>query len=116
MRWTLLALLVAVACAACPPAVEPGPFDASGDYPAPPDFVVEEHAEDSPAGLASPCGRACENLRVIGCSDGYPHKGVTCYRGCLSAAKHQRLPTRCWIDARSIDGARACGGLRCRPR
>ncbi len=94
----------------------PGPITpnpATGDYPAPPDYRVEELEEGTAAASASPCGVVCEHLRAIECSDGYPRKGVSCYRGCLSMAKHQQIPTRCWLAAASLDDVRACGGIRC---
>jgi len=85
-----------------------------GDYPVPPENAVEELPEGSARASASPCGKACANLATLHCPEGSPTKaGISCYRGCLSMAKQQRLPTKCWTDATSIASVRACGGIRC---
>jgi hypothetical protein len=86
----------------------------AGEYPAPPDNEIAEHPEGSTLALTSPCGRACENLRRLDCSEGFPTpQGKSCYLGCLSMARDQRVPTRCWFGAMSVEAVRACGGLRC---
>lgn len=118
MRALFLLPLSAALLLACPAPRPPGPppdEDAdAGDYPVPPENLVEELPEGSPQGLSSPCGKACENLRRVPCREGFPtREGVTCYRGCLSMARHQRVPASCWAAASSPAEARACGGLRC---
>lgn len=88
----------------------------AGDYPSPPDFAVNEHPDDSPAALSSPCGMACANLRTVPCREGFPNKqGVSCYRGCLSMAKHQQVPTACWSTKKTPEAIRGCGGIQCIP-
>lgn len=55
------------------------------------------------------------NLEFLGCREGRTNAlGVTCYRACLEMASHQRIPTKCWATAQSINAVRACGSqLRC---
>ena len=102
-----------------PKLTEPGYVEKTtdaGDYPFPPFYVVEELPEGSSAAALSPCGQACAALRTIGCSEGFPNKqGVTCYAGCLSMAKQQRIPTSCWTLSRTSEDVRRCGGARCLP-
>lgn len=86
----------------------------AGDYPFPPDYAVEEYAEGTAAAALSPCGKACEALRKVGCPEGFPDKrGVSCYLACLSMARHQRVPTACWISRATQEGVRQCGGIQC---
>lgn len=108
-------LLVLSACPAPqPPTTTVEDTGEAGDYPGPPEWTVVELPEGSAQGLASPCGKACVNLKKIGCREGGPTKaGVSCYRGCLSMAKQQRVPTACWAGAKSAESVRSCGGIRC---
>jgi hypothetical protein len=122
MKLSLLvaaALVLLVACSSSPPPppkpIVPIDADDRGDYPDG-DGAIEEHPEGSLAAFSSPCGKACEQLRAILCSDGFARAGVTCYRACLSMAHHTRVPTGCWIMSKSIADARACGGIRCLER
>ncbi len=106
--------LVLVCCGSPPVVTAPEHETDAGDYPSPPDNAIEEHPEGSTLALSSPCGLACENLRRIECSDGFPTpQGISCYRGCLSMARDQRVPTRCWTGAKTVNAARDCGGIRC---
>lgn len=111
MRSVFVSLGLALLLSACPPPpIVPTPEGPeSGDYP-PPGGGVEAFPDGSPQALSSPCGRACAALARIPCSEGLK---ATCYRGCLSQAEHQRVPTGCWISAKTPPEARACGGLRC---
>jgi len=92
-----------------PPVVEV----VTGDYPEPPDYHVFEHEDGSPGAASSPCGLACANFAALGCAEGATHKGVSCYRGCLSMARVQRVPATCWREAKTREAVRACGGVRC---
>lgn len=86
----------------------------AGDYPFPPDYAVEEYEDGTAAAALSPCGQACEAIRKVGCPEGFPDpRGVTCYRACLSMARHQRVPTSCWISRTTQAGVRQCGGIQC---
>jgi len=86
----------------------------AGDYPYPPDYAITEFPEGTAMAASSPCGKACEALRAVGCPEGAPTKqGVSCYQGCLSMARHQRVPTACWISRTSREGVRQCGGIEC---
>lgn len=117
MRVTLIVAAMLTTLCACPspPLPEPPVVEVvTGDYPEPPEYRVIEHVDGSEAAAASPCGLACANLKAIGCSDGDATKGVSCYRGCISMARHVRVPVTCWRQAASVDAARACGGIRCR--
>ena len=117
MRSVAALLAAAVLLSACPsPQPLPVPVDIvdvdpTGDYP-PPGGVVEVFADGSPQALASPCGKACTNLDAIGCPEGALKN---CYRGCVTAATHVRVPTGCWAGARTREEARWCGLLRCVP-
>lgn len=107
--------LLAILLLGCPSNVTPSPHpvvEVDGDYPAD-GIPPEEFPEDSPMGLSSPCGKACDNLRKIPCVEGYPKNGVSCYRGCVSMARYQKIPTVCWMTARTQAEARGCGGIRC---
>lgn len=112
----LLTLLPFLLLAACPAPAPVEPRVTTGDYPEPPENHVVDEGEGTTAAALSPCGRACEHLRIIECSDGYPARGVTCYRACLSMASQQRVPTKCWSEAATVAAARKCGGLRCLER
>ena len=119
MNRTITLIAFAIALAACPKPVPPDApvVDADGgDYPAPGELPDTRLLDGTPEADASPCGRACENLRAILCSDGFPYKGITCFRACMTMATQQRVPTKCWSNATSLEAARACGGLRCRTR
>lgn len=104
----------ALVLAGCPLSPQAPPVD-----PVPPDWPAspgdaELHEDGSSQAAASPCGRACENFRRVGCSDGQPTSaGVTCYRACVLRARLVRIPSRCWASAASVDAVRACGGVRC---
>ncbi len=110
----LVGALLLVACPTTIAPVSPAVTDPDGgDYPGPDGLIVAE-VDGSEAAAASPCGRACANLARIACREGSPSKqGVSCYRGCLSQASHQRLPTSCWARAQTPTEARTCGALRC---
>lgn len=105
--------LVLVACYECKdpqcsnlPPVEP-------DYP-PSNGVVEVFPDGSEAAAKSPCGRACETFRSLGCSEGQPTaNGVSCYRVCLHAAALRKLPVSCWANAKSKPDLRSCGSVKC---
>ena len=81
------------------------------DYPADGQIVVT-YADDSPEALGSPCGRACSNLKALGCPEG---KSSLCYRACVKQASLERIPVTCWTNAKTQDAARACDRLRCLP-
>lgn len=118
MRSSALVLLFAVLFLGCPeppkPVPHPLPPNAidSGDYPGP-DGVIEVFPDGSKEANASPCGKACANLARVPCKEGSTRAGVSCYRGCLEMASHQKIPTLCWSLAESQAAVRACGGLRC---
>lgn len=108
-----IALLALFLLAGCPSPTTPTVEPADGDYPDA-SGVVEVFEDDSAGAAASPCGKACANLARLHCPEGSPTRaGVSCYRGCLSMAKQQRVPSSCWSLAKTPDDARACGGLRC---
>lgn len=96
-------------CSNVPP-VDPVPPDW---YPRASEPLVIE-TDGSEAAAKSPCGRACENLKRIGCPEGESTSNVTCYRACIAMASKSRIPAACWASAKSQEAARACGrGLRC---
>lgn len=106
--------LALVACYECKdaqcsnvPPVEP-------DYP-PSGGVVEVFPDGSEAAASSPCGRACETFRALGCSEGEPtpKTQTSCYRTCLHAASLRKLPAGCWARAKTKEELRACGQVRC---
>jgi hypothetical protein len=112
----MFAFLLVDAVGGCFGPVHPTPLEEpdAGDYPAPPLNIVEVFPDDSEAALSSPCGKACYSLRRIPCREGYPTAaGVSCYRGCLAMASQQRVPTKCWMLAKTPAEARDCGGIRC---
>lgn len=112
---TIATASMLVACPDPPKPPTPLPPNAidSGDFPGP-DGIIEVFPEDSGAAQSSPCGKACANLARIPCREGYTNDaGVTCYRGCVTMAEYQRVPTTCWALAKTKEEARACGGLRC---
>jgi hypothetical protein len=119
IAFTALALAGGLLACPPPPIVEPPHVIVetdAGDYPFPPDYLLEEFPEDTAAAAMSPCGRACESLRGVGCPEGFPTKqGVSCYRGCLSMARHQRVPTSCWTLSKTAEDVRRCGGIQCLP-
>lgn len=80
------------------------------DKPPPPD----------PDGKGTPIGDACTNLRRLGCIEGTPNVGRTCFENLSRRAAILPVPAPCLRDAMSIDAARACGSpqtlrVRCVP-
>jgi hypothetical protein len=70
--------------------------------------------EDEALGAETQCGRACAQLRTVGCPEGHKIKnGDTCYHVCTSDVP-RTLPVQCVIKATTVDQMRACG-VRCLP-
>lgn len=110
------------ALAACYKCLDPSCSNVAPVDPTPPDWyppsgapiVVETDGSDAAA--SSPCGRACENMRRLGCEEGQPSAtGVSCYRVCLKQASLERVPAECWARAASVSELRQCGLVRCVP-
>lgn len=114
MRFSLFAIAL-VSFAACYNDNDPNlpPID-----PRPPDWypgdseIVEVFPDDSPQAATSPCGKACANLKTLGCPEG---KSKLCYRACVKQASIEKVPIVCWQSAKTQDAARACDRLRCLP-
>ena len=107
MRLHMLAALAFVACyrdndPKLPP-VEP-------DYPAAGQLPPIAYAEGSAEAEASPCGKACANLKEIPCPEGL---SKACYRACVKQASLERVPITCWTHAKTPAEARECGLVRC---
>lgn len=81
-----------------------------------PTAYEDAKAEDEAAGVQTPCGRACSQLRTLGCSEGFqPKGGDTCYRTCSNdaATGAPSLPVQCVIKAKTVDAVRKCQGIAC---
>lgn len=114
----LVACLVVAGCYKCidpqcsnVPPIDPAPPDW---YP-PPGAPIEVLRDDSLEAATSPCGRACANLKQLGCSEGDGSQTVSCYRICLRQASLSRIPAECWASAHNVQSLRACGLIRCVP-
>jgi hypothetical protein len=117
-----IAAAAALAIAACYECKDPQCSNVPPVDPVPPDWyppaggniVVETDGSDAAA--SSPCGRACDNLRRLGCPEGRGSDGgVSCYRICLKQASLERIPASCWAGASNVTTLRACGRIRCAP-
>lgn len=72
------------------------------------------HASEDPL-----LARACENLRLRGCPEGFDANGATCAQHLARRAELVEVPAACLADAATVEGVRACGGpgtlrVRCR--
>lgn len=106
-----LLLLCAALTAACYDPKDPKVPPVDPGYP---DEVVTVYPEDSAEAAASPCGRACAQLRELGCPEGAASTtGVSCYRVCVHASQLKSLRPSCVAGAKSVDAVRACGTVRC---
>lgn len=61
-------------------------------------------------GVGTPNGEACQRLREVGCVEGFPKNGRTCFehlqeRGNLNIP----IPTDCIVDAGDRESVRRCG-------
>ncbi len=113
----IVTMLWATGCYRCDgPNCSNIPSDIQPDYPASSE-VVETFADDSTQALSSPCGKACENFRKLGCPEGTTSSsGLTCYRACVRMVSVRRVPAACWVKADSIEHLRGCGpDIRCVP-
>lgn len=94
-------------CPTTPPATPPEKWPAPGE-------PASIEAEDTPAAASSPCGLSCANWKRLECPEAFPNKvGMSCYRVCAMRAKLVTIPSKCWIEAQTVEALRACGGIRC---
>lgn len=62
-------------------------------------------------GLGTDIGQACQQLRRIGCPEGFPsRKGRTCFESYTAAAALANVPALCLMASASESDVRACGG------
>lgn len=67
-----------------------------------------------PSGTEAQADEACENLRKIGCPEGFGSVGgESCLGVLVNASKLRPLPLACWAHAKTGADAKGCGSLRC---
>lgn len=60
-------------------------------------------------GIGSPLGDACANLRRVGCTEGFPANGKTCFEHLTARTVLVDVPAACLINSVDRQDARACG-------
>jgi hypothetical protein len=113
MRSSVLALAM-VACVTCLRRTE---TPDAGPPPRAPDSSAPSPDRD---GIGTPLGDACANLRRLGCPEGSPDRGRTCFENLTLRGVLVTVPIVCVADANSSEALRACGDdrtlrFRCAP-
>lgn len=115
-----LAAALAVAMTGCPSSPPTSPQNDAADVYAPDAQILVEDASllvldaGSPDLTASPCTKACANLRTLGCPEGAPDAGESCEVVC----KHTEtgpfnLNPTCLQAAKTVAAVRACKTVTC---
>ena len=102
--------LAAITLPACPRTTPEPPWCGDAANPCP--LVDPNYPEDpSTDGVGSLEGRACRNLRRLGCSEGFrdPRTTHTCYERVRKEEQLLSAPNECVITAQTQDAVRACG-------
>lgn len=117
---TMFALVLSLVEVSCYKCVDAQCSNVPPIDPVPPDWpqgeLVETFPDDSPQAVSSPCGLSCANWKKLDCPESKPtSEGVSCYRQCVKRATLIRIPSKCWIEAKTVAALRSCGGIRCVP-
>lgn len=78
--------------------------------PNPPDADASVHVDGGDA-----CYAACVTLVNLGCPEGNPSSGASCIDVCVHTEQTGvfELKPSCIASARTVDGVKACGTVRC---
>lgn len=79
-----------------------------------PPLSTGDGGAETPVEAATPCGKACENLRKLGCAEGKATPaGTRCYDVCVQSP--EMLSVSCVIAAKATSDLAACH-VRCLPK